>query len=255
MLVFQDSFTTFRRVGALREKVDELHQFYESQLSTLQDFNVNTPRDVIVEHHARLVERISQSLRLLVTTIPHRPPPPIVPVHQQARFLPPLNLTAAQQPEVLCILDLPECGNPFTTDESTIWTQRDFIPDSEHQSSSCEAQSTNSPLPLSSASSYSSSSPDDVISTPSSHVGNKRSRFTSLNAVATRVMTRWYTQNAEHPYPSYETAEVMAKAGGITVEQVKKWFANQRLRRQNTKSISEIARRRKKTMSNLIVDA
>jgi hypothetical protein len=69
--------------------------------------------------------------------------------------------------------------------------------------------------------------------------------------VATRVMMRWYTQNAEHPYPSYETAEVMAKAGGVTVEQVKKWFANQRLRRRNTKSLSEIARRRKKIGCNV----
>ena len=66
-----------------------------------------------------------------------------------------------------------------------------------------------------------------------------------LSAVAVRVMQSWYDRNAEHPYPSHDTCTVMAQAGGITVEQVKKWFANKRLRNGQTKSIKEIARRRK----------
>ena len=66
-----------------------------------------------------------------------------------------------------------------------------------------------------------------------------------LSAVAVRVMQNWYERNAEHPYPSHDTCSVMAQAGGITVEQVKKWFANKRLRNGQTKSIKEIARRRK----------
>ena len=69
----------------------------------------------------------------------------------------------------------------------------------------------------------------------------------STNNLAIRIMTNWYDRNSEHPYPSYETAEVMAKAGGITVEQVKKWFANRRLRLGHTKHITEIAKRRKRS--------
>jgi len=67
-----------------------------------------------------------------------------------------------------------------------------------------------------------------------------------MNPVALRILTNWYDRNREHPYPSYETAEVMAKAGNITVEQVKKWFANRRLRLGDTKNIGAIAKRRKR---------
>lgn len=66
-----------------------------------------------------------------------------------------------------------------------------------------------------------------------------------LNPIAVRIMTSWYVNNSEHPYPSYESAEIMAKAGDITVEQVKKWFANRRRRCNNTKPMKEIAERRK----------
>ena len=69
---------------------------------------------------------------------------------------------------------------------------------------------------------------------------------TSLSETAVRIMERWYERNVDHPYPSYDTAEVMARAGGIEVEQVKKWFANKRMRTRNTKPLSEIARRRRK---------
>lgn len=66
-----------------------------------------------------------------------------------------------------------------------------------------------------------------------------------LNPVAVRIMSTWYENNSEHPYPSYEAAQVMAKAGDITVDQVKKWFANHRRRSNNTKPMKEIAHRRK----------
>ena len=67
-----------------------------------------------------------------------------------------------------------------------------------------------------------------------------------INPVALKIMTNWYERNTEHPYPSYETADVMAKAGNISVDQVKKWFANRRLRLGNTKNIKVIAKRRKR---------
>ena len=77
----------------------------------------------------------------------------------------------------------------------------------------------------------------------------KASKNVPNNCAAVRIMTNWYERNSEHPYPSYETAEVMAKAGGITVEQVKKWFANRRLRLGHTKHITQIAKRRKRSRS------
>jgi hypothetical protein len=38
--------------------------------------------------------------------------------------------------------------------------------------------------------------------------------------MAIRIMESWYERNHDHPYPSYDTAEVMARSGGVTVEQV-----------------------------------
>jgi len=82
---------------------------------------------------------------------------------------------------------------------------------------------------------------------PSSSPDIKTSpKSADTNNIALRIMNNWYERNSEHPYPSYDTAEVMAKAGGITVEQVKKWFANKRLRLGNTKHITQIAKRRKR---------
>ena len=63
----------------------------------------------------------------------------------------------------------------------------------------------------------------------------KKSKPNPLNSLAVRIMNNWYERNHENPYPSNETAEVIAKAGNITAEQVKKWFANKRMRSSNTK--------------------
>lgn len=78
----------------------------------------------------------------------------------------------------------------------------------------------------------------------------KHNYFTALNPVAVRIMSSWYERNKEHPYPSYDTCEVMAKAARVTVEQVKKWFANRRLREGNTKSLTVIASRRKRVRTD-----
>lgn len=67
-----------------------------------------------------------------------------------------------------------------------------------------------------------------------------------------RVMQFWYDNNIEHPYPSHEEVQTMATAGGISTEQVKKWFYNKRQRCGHTKRIAEIVHRRKRqrTLSN-----
>ena len=74
----------------------------------------------------------------------------------------------------------------------------------------------------------------------------KHNKFQPLNSVAVRILSSWYQRNKEHPYPSHETCEVMGKASNISVEQVKKWFSNRRIREGNTKHLSQIAARKKR---------
>ena len=63
-------------------------------------------------------------------------------------------------------------------------------------------------------------------------------------------MERWYQHNEEHPYPNQDATQLLATAGSISPEQVKKWFANRRLRNGNTKDLTEIARRRKRPLDS-----
>lgn len=57
-----------------------------------------------------------------------------------------------------------------------------------------------------------------------------------LNSLAVTLMTSWYEKHSDYPYVDYDTAEAIARAGGITPEQVRKWFANKRVRSGYTKS-------------------
>nr|CDS31421.1 pre B cell leukemia transcription factor 1 [Hymenolepis microstoma] len=56
-----------------------------------------------------------------------------------------------------------------------------------------------------------------------------------LSTRATYVLEGWYEANTEWPYPTKSEKQVMASAGGITIEQVNSWFANRRNRSQNTR--------------------
>lgn len=67
---------------------------------------------------------------------------------------------------------------------------------------------------------------------------------TKISSVATSIMNTWYESHEEHPYPDHDTCIALAKAGYVQVEQVKKWFANKRMRSSNTKSLRDIAARR-----------
>ena len=73
--------------------------------------------------------------------------------------------------------------------------------------------------------------PRDKLSKPRPH----------LSKAGVRLLEQWYSENVEHPYPDNTTIELLAQAGNIGVEQVKKWFANKRNRSQNTRSLTEIA--------------
>ena len=79
-------------------------------------------------------------------------------------------------------------------------------------------------------------------------VKRKLGKPKALNDTAVRILTNWYERHIEHPYPTVSAAEVLAKAGGITTEQVKKWFANKRMRNANTKPQREMAAAQRKHM-------
>lgn len=61
----------------------------------------------------------------------------------------------------------------------------------------------------------------------------KKSRL--LPKAAVKILESWYQENLSNPYPSREVTLTMASEGGITVEQIRKWFANKRNRSRNSK--------------------
>ncbi|XP_048259422.1 uncharacterized protein LOC125384410 [Haliotis rufescens] len=65
-----------------------------------------------------------------------------------------------------------------------------------------------------------------------------------LSKRAVQLMEGWYQSNLHHPYPSAIVYKSLAVAGNVTVEQVKKWFGNKRNRNSNTRTRSEIAKRK-----------
>jgi hypothetical protein len=65
-------------------------------------------------------------------------------------------------------------------------------------------------------------------------------------------MEDWYETHLEHPYPTGSVIDDLANQGNVAIEQVKKWFANKRNRSNNTRTLTEIARqKRRRAMQNL----
>lgn len=62
---------------------------------------------------------------------------------------------------------------------------------------------------------------------------DRKSRLLPKHAV--KLMQTWYDGNLENPYPSREVTLSMASEGGVSVEQIRKWFANKRNRSRNNK--------------------
>lgn len=62
--------------------------------------------------------------------------------------------------------------------------------------------------------------------------GTTRDRKRSLSTVAIRIMKKWYSKNRDHPYPTSQVIQLIATAGDVSTEQVRKWFANRRMRDQ-----------------------
>ena len=63
---------------------------------------------------------------------------------------------------------------------------------------------------------------------PDTNQQQKKIKPNPLNRVAVRIMNNWYERNQNNPYPSNDTAEVIAKAGNITVEQDEKMVCQQK---------------------------
>lgn len=76
---------------------------------------------------------------------------------------------------------------------------------------------------------------------------DRRNRFVStFNDVVLHAMSTWYDRNRDHhPYPNKQVCEEFANTGGISVNQVKRWFSNRRQRDGNTKSLTQIAEERR----------
>lgn len=66
-----------------------------------------------------------------------------------------------------------------------------------------------------------------------------------LSKRAVKLMEDWYKEHLEHPYPNSSAIEELAEAGKISIEQVKKWFANKRNRSNNTRTLTEIAKKKR----------
>lgn len=62
---------------------------------------------------------------------------------------------------------------------------------------------------------------------------DRKSRLLPKHAV--KVMQIWYEENLDNPYPSREVTLSIATEGAVTVEQIRKWFANKRNRSRNNK--------------------
>lgn len=64
----------------------------------------------------------------------------------------------------------------------------------------------------------------------SSDDAQKGTRFLSTKAVS--LLNRWFAENREYPYPDESMTDLLAREAGISSKQVKKWFANKRVRSQ-----------------------
>jgi len=58
----------------------------------------------------------------------------------------------------------------------------------------------------------------------------RNTRFLGSRAVS--VLNHWFQSNRDYPYPDDERTDRLAREAGITQKQVKKWFANKRVRSQ-----------------------
>ena len=81
------------------------------------------------------------------------------------------------------------------------------------------------------------------------NLSSKRSLFPpttrnrpAMSRQSLSVLEEWYQLHLEHPYPTASQVEFLASRSKLNTEQVKKWFGNKRSRSKNTRSLTEIAK-------------
>ncbi|XP_071099203.1 uncharacterized protein [Haliotis cracherodii] len=62
----------------------------------------------------------------------------------------------------------------------------------------------------------------------------------NLNPESITLMESWYHEHLNNPYPTHTEAEDMANKGGITLSQLRKWFANKRHRTRRPRSAKAV---------------
>ncbi|XP_056015517.1 homeobox protein unc-62-like [Ostrea edulis] len=79
-----------------------------------------------------------------------------------------------------------------------------------------------------------------------------RRRRTNFPKKSIEIMEDWYAKHLDHPYPDSFAINLIAFQGGITVEQVKKWFGNKRNRSNNTRNLTDIAKKKRQHSLQLL---
>jgi hypothetical protein len=83
------------------------------------------------------------------------------------------------------------------------------------------------------------------------HTKKKRK---ALPKKAAEVLSNWFFEHLNDPYPSEEEKSILAAAGGLTITQVNNWFGNKRIRYKR-KCLEEEAKRNNFDPSRLSVNA
>ncbi|KAI3387325.1 hypothetical protein SNEBB_003848 [Seison nebaliae] len=65
---------------------------------------------------------------------------------------------------------------------------------------------------------------------------NKKNKSRFLDPDAIRILRKWYDENQSYPYPNEDVTNSLAKETDLKPKQVKKWFANRRVRTSYSKS-------------------
>ncbi|KAK3089683.1 hypothetical protein FSP39_005582 [Pinctada imbricata] len=65
-----------------------------------------------------------------------------------------------------------------------------------------------------------------------------RGRSKQLTDEQTAILSAWYSQHINYPYPAEEDVASLTEATGLNDKQVKKWMSNKRVRSYNTLSIT-----------------
>lgn len=88
------------------------------------------------------------------------------------------------------------------------------------------------------------------INMPSvSEVSSSKSKSRQLNSRAVEIMSDWYERHIHNPYPTDDEKQALAEMGGLSLGQVKAWFANKRNRTNNTKPKKQKMKVEKKLLS------